>query len=64
MAGDLELDIGHANTPVQVPAEIAGARILAVAAAEQPEAGAVLVLDLEIIAHRRRASPARFHHSP
>src|SRR4051794_8285068 len=38
--------------PVQVPAEIAGAQVEAVAAAVEPEAGAFLVLDLEIVAHR------------
>src|SRR4051794_10253240 len=35
---------------VQVPAEIAGAGVLAVAAAVEPEAGAAFLLDLEIIA--------------
>jgi hypothetical protein len=48
---------------VQVPAEVAGARIDAVAAAVEPEAGAFLVLDLEIVAHRVGLA-ARRHHSP
>src|SRR4051812_37404854 len=38
--------------PVQIPAEVAGAGIDAVAAAVEPEALAFLGLDLEIVAHR------------
>ena len=54
MAGDLEFDIvaSSAEQPVHVPAEIAGASVDAVAAAEQPEAAARLVLDPEIVADR------------
>ncbi|PHK11690.1 hypothetical protein VF09_06725, partial [Nostoc linckia z9] len=34
------------------PAEVAGARVAAVAAAVEPEAGAAFVLDAKIVAHR------------